>query len=257
MTRAPGWKLNQRLGKKRKQILPIEASTFPIKKRRISTSSEPLSKSASRRSAIKVKKRSVYLLRTGYTNSRENKELRKIGAIILNSVVPKLTHLCIDKFRTTEKVLCGLAYCDYLVSDLWPTACSVRENFNIDEAEYFIKPDKKLLKTEIDLGFKLSEVIRRRNRRITKVFNGLKLLKTQLVNPAFENMFVAHGGKLAKSSGRKDCPQLIILGLDDEDEQAQTFLSKKYKVRNPSWVKAAIFRQELPTDSEFLIKRRT
>jgi len=243
--------------KKRKQSLPTEASTFPIKKPRIWTSSEPVSRSAPIRSPRKAAKKSIYLLRTGYTNSKENKELRKIGAIILNSVVPKLTHLCIDKFRTTEKLLCGLAYCDYLVSDLWPTACSIRENFNIDEAEYFIKPDKKLHKTEKELGFNLTEVIRRRNRRITKVFNGLKLLKTEVVNPAFENMFVAHGGKLAKSSGLRPCPQLIILGLDDEDQQAQTFLSKHYKVRNPSWVKAAIFRQELPRESEFLIERRT
>jgi len=254
---SPEFEVKAENKKKRKQSLPIEASTFPIKKPRIWTLSEPVSRSAPIRSPRKAAKKSIYLLRTGYTNSKENKELRKIGAIILNSVVPKLTHLCIDKFRTTEKLLCGLAYCDYLVSDLWPTACSVRENFDIDEAEYFIKPDKKLHKTEKELGFNLTEVIRRRNRRITKVFNGLKLLKTQVVNPAFENMFVAHGGKLAKSSGLRPCPQLIILGLDDEDQQAQTFLSKHYKVRNPSWVKASIFRQELPKESEFLIECRT
>lgn len=239
--------------KKRKLVLRKKSLTVPSKKRKPSLV-EPV-KTALRRSSRKSSRRSVYLLRTGYTNIEENKELRKMGAVVQRSVSPKLTHLCVDKFRTTEKVLCGLAYCDYLVSAMWPTACVRCDNFNIDETEYFIRPDANSRKAERELGFKLAEVIEKRKRRTTKIFNGLKLFQTKKVNPAFQNMFLAHGGKLVKSAGRKPRKELIILGLEDSDKQAQTLLKKEHKVRTQTWVKAAIFRQELPKASEFLLKR--
>jgi len=178
-----------------------------------------------------------------------------MGAVVMRTVGPKVTHLCIDKFRTTEKVLCGLAYCDYLVSAMWPTVCVERNNFNINESEYFIRPDLNSRKTERELGFKLTEVIRKRKLRTKKVFHGLKLYTTKQVNPVFQNMFLAHGGKLVKTPGRRPKPELVILGLEDSDKQAQNLLNKGYKVRNRSWVKASIFRQELPKVSEFLVKR--
>jgi len=51
------------------------------------------------------------------------KSLMKIGATMFDNVDPKVTHLCMDQFRATEKVLGGLAYYNHIVSSNLLTSC--------------------------------------------------------------------------------------------------------------------------------------
>jgi len=221
------------------------------KKRKLSVARLTLSRKKRRASDLQK----PYILRTGVSDAAQEKSLIKIGATFLSTVDRKVTHLCMDKFRTTEKVLCGLAYCDYVVSSKWLSKCLAKGNFMVEEAKFNIPSDISLKRAERDLGFKLSDVISRRNRKHSKLFQGLKLFMTNKVHPAFGRMFSAHGGTLAKTAGRKYNPDLIVLGLQEADDDAQKLVKRKFRVRTTSWVKAAIFRQKLPKVCEFRVKQ--
>jgi len=229
-------KVTQKIDRKKRK-LSVEKLTLSRKKRRASHLQKP------------------YILQTGVSDAAQEKSLIKIGATFLSTVDRKVTHLCMDKFRTTEKVLCGLAYCDYVVSSKWLSKCLAKGNFMVEEAKFNIPSDASLKRAERDLEFKLSDVISRRNRKHSRLFQGLKLFMTNKVHPAFGRMFSAHGGTLAKTAGRKYNPDLIVLGLQEADDDAQKLVKRKFRVRTTSWVKAAIFRQKLPKVCEFRVKQ--
>jgi len=229
-------KATQKIDRKKRK-LSVPRLTLSRKKRRASDLQKP------------------YILRTGISDAAQEKSLTKIGATFLSTVDRKVTHLCMDKFRTTEKVLCGLAYCDYVVSSKWLSKCLAKGNFMVEEAKFNIPSDASLKRAERDLGFKLSDVISSRNRKQSKLFQGLKLFMTNKVHRAFGRMFSAHGGTLAKTAGRKYNPDLIVLGLQEADDEAQKLVKRKFRVRTTSWVKAAIFRQKLPKVCEFRVSQ--
>jgi len=70
------------------------------KKRRVSIGKGSTSR---KRQKSSMQSRKPFILRTGYSNRSEDKALKKIGATILTYVDPKVTHICMDKFRTTKK----------------------------------------------------------------------------------------------------------------------------------------------------------
>jgi len=236
---------------KRKQVKRKKSVTQRArgKKRRLSL----VGKSETTRSKKVRTDRKAYILRTGYNNPAQDISLRKIGATIVSAGDSKLTHLCVDQFNTTEKVLCGLAYCNHIVSSKWLTRCIKERSFE-DEEKFKIPDGLALQKIQRELDFKISDFITRRNRKRTKLFRGMKLYMTKKVDSSFGNMFIAHGGRLAKSPGRRYSTELIVLGLDEFDEEAQKLERKKFRVRNPTWVKAAILRQKIPTLREFRIE---
>jgi len=178
-------------------------------------------------------------------DAKINTALNRIGASVLRSATPEVTHLCIDEFKLTEEIMCGLAFCDHLVSNKWLERSVKQGNFNSNEAKFGVKADKTLKKVEKELGFKLSEVIARRERKKKKVFHGLKLYETKRNKWSLGNMFIAHGGKV----GRKKNPNMIYVGLSKSDKEA--FTGRNFRVHTPSWVYAAILRQKLPSAKEF------
>jgi len=226
------------LSKKKRRVSFGKASTIRKRQKSSMQSSKP------------------FILRTGCSNRSEDKALKKIGATILADIDPKVTHICMDKFRTTKKVLCGLAFCKYIVSNKWLSSCVENGSFDIDETRYKIKVDPTLRKLQRQLDFKFPDVIMKRDRKYNKIFYGLKLFVTRKVDPAFCMMFIAHGGKLSATPGRKFNPKIIVIGLDESDEEAQQLIKRKFKVRNTCWVKASIFRQKLPKASEFKVKAK-
>jgi len=153
----------------------------------------------------------------------------------------------------TEKLICGLAYCKFLVSSKWLTRCIKEGNFE-DEEKFKIPKGVRLSTIQKELDFKISEFMERRNGKRKKLFHGMKLYITKKVDSSFGNMFVAHGGRLANRPGRKYTPELITLGLNESDQEAQKLIRKKFRVRSPIWVKAAILRQKMPLVGEFRIE---
>jgi len=235
----------KKMGSNRKQIVK------PSKRKRRTSTKGSVTKRKRRRPSLMSSK--YYILRSGYTNKTENESLMRLGATMLCKVDSKVTHLCMDKFRTTEKVLCGLAFCKKIVTNKWLTSCIKHGSFDLDEEKFKVKVDASLRKAEKQLDFKLSEVILKRNRKRNKLFSGLRLYLTRKVDPAFGNMFVAHGGKLSKTAGRKYSPDLIVVGLEDSDKEVCRLIKKRFKVKSTAWIKASIFRQKLPKASEFII----
>jgi len=224
-------KQERKLGKKRKRSV-LEKSVTKSKKRKLMKNS-----------------RKVAILSTRVT-AKVKKAVGNIGAKLILSPTSKVTHLCIDKFSLTETILCGLAYCDHLVSEKWLLSSGQRGS----EENFGIKADSALLKVEKQLGFKLSEVILRRNRKKNRIFHNLKLYLTTKVKASLRHMFTAHGGKLARRIGKKRTSNVIVLGQGKSDKEAKKLTENKFKVHTPFWVYAAILRQKLPGASEFRMK---
>jgi len=203
-----------------------------------------------------MKKEKVYIVQTGSVNPELENILMEMGATILRNIGSKVSHLCMDEFRITGKFLCGLAYCDYIVSNRWLTRCAELGTFEVDENKFRIKSNKELKRVQQNLDFRLSQFLKKRNRRVYQIFSGLKLYATKNVDSDYSKAFTLHGGQLSETPGTKFKPSLIIVGVNDSDEEAQELVSKKLKVRNLDWVNAAVLSQKIPTANKFRIKRK-
>lgn len=153
----------------------------------------------------------------------------------------------------TKKFLIGLAYCDHVVNAVWAGKCT-KAGYFVREEDCTVKPDAEHRKLEKALGFKLETTIENRQARTTPIFSGFKIFTTAKINPAFKAMFVAHGGKAQKTAPKKPPAngKLIVLAAK-KDPEAKTLAGRAFVIRDADWVKAAILRQSLPADDEFVL----
>jgi len=239
-----------------RQLKIIKETQIKREKKRYYSSTKATSRKKQKvAKAAKSGPKKPYIIQTGSVKPAVVSVLKKMGAIILQNVEEKVSHLCMDEFRITGKFLCALAYCDYIVSNKWLTRCAELGSFEVPEAKYRVTVNKEMIKAQSKFNFKFSHFLRVRHRRHSKLFNGLKLYATKNVDPVYRKVFTMHGGKLSSTPGKKFNPSLIIVGADKSDEEAQELILKNLKVRTTNWVIAAVLSQKFPAVKKFRVKR--